>query len=185
MVRLVTIDADGWPRVGLHVYVPRGLDIEVHLANDDAQLADMRRTPRAVMEVDEILSFSPSHWVDEHSATHADQFYRCAIFRGVPELDATSEAVADHLRALLERYQPEGRYVGLDEGRDAYGPLIGLLTVVRLTNAELSSKFKLAQVTSAEARSLIRHRLEEQGTPLARATSDAIASASTGPLFHS
>src|SRR3569623_476067 len=115
MLRLVTIDADGWPRVGLHVYVPRRLDLEVHLANDDAQLEDMRRTPRAVMEVDDILSFSPSHWVDEQSATHADQFYRCAMFRGVPELDPSGEAVTNHLRTLLQRYQPEGRYVGLDD----------------------------------------------------------------------
>ena len=181
MLRLVTIDADGWPRVGLHVYVACGLDLEVHLANDDAQLEDMRRTPRAVMEVDDILSFSPSHWVDEQSATHADQFYRCAMFRGVPELDPSGEAVTNHLRTLLQRYQPEGRYVGLDDDRASYGPLIGLLTVVRLTGAQLSTKFKLAQTTSSEARSLIRNRLDEQGTPLARATSEALAKASRAP----
>src|SRR4051812_25783613 len=100
MVRLITVDPDGWPRVGLHVFVSRGLDVEVHLANDDEQLADMRRTPRAVIEVDDILSFSPSHWVDDRSAAHADQYYRCAMLRGVPELDATPDAVRDHLRAL-------------------------------------------------------------------------------------
>jgi nitroimidazol reductase NimA-like FMN-containing flavoprotein (pyridoxamine 5'-phosphate oxidase superfamily) len=174
MVRLITIDADGWPRVGLHVFVARGLDVEVHLANDDQQLADMRRIPRAVIEVDDVLSFSPSHWVDEHSATHADQYYRCVMLRGVPELDATSDAVRAHLRALLARHQPEGRYVGLDEDRAGYDPLIARLTVVRLTGAELSTKFKLGQGASTHARERIMDGLSEQGTDLARTTSEAI-----------
>src|SRR6185503_1249745 len=134
----------GWPRVGLHVYVHDGLAVEVHLANDDPQLADLRRTARVVVEVDDILSYSPSHWIDAENATHADQYYRCAMLRGEPTLVDASSAVVEHLRTLLERYQPEGKYAAVEHGHAAYMQYVERLTLVRLTPTDVATKFKLA-----------------------------------------
>jgi transcriptional regulator len=158
----------------LHVHVPRGLGAELHLANDDPQLADMRRTSRAVIEVDEVLSFSPSHWLDAENAAHADQYYRCAILRGEPQLDDARSAVACHLRELLERYQPEGSHAPVDETNALYTGYLDRLTVVRLITTDISTKFKLAQKASANARERIVGRLRESTREVDRATSEVI-----------
>lgn len=174
MVRLVTVDPEGWPRVGLHVFVSRGAEVEVHLANDDPQLADIRRTGRVVIEVDDVLSFSPSHWVDETNAAHADQYFRCAVMRGEPDVIAERATVVEHLRALLARYQPEGRYTGVDEGPALYDAYIDRLTIVRLAPADVTTKFKLAQKTSSDARLRIIEHLRTTGGAQNQATSVAI-----------
>ena len=170
MVRLITIDADGWPRVGLHVHVTHGLHVELHLANDDPQLADLRRTGRVVIEVDEVLSFSPSHWVDDENASHADQYFRCATLRGEPELVSDRSAIVEHLRALLMCRQPEGMYVRVDEGHPLYAGYLDRLTLVRLAPADVVSKFKVAQQVSADTRARIVQRLGEHESAVNRAT---------------
>jgi predicted FMN-binding regulatory protein PaiB len=174
MVRLITLDADGWPRIGLHVFVHRGLEVEVHLANDDPQLADIRRTARAVIEVDSVLSFSPSHWVDEENASHADQFYRFASLRAEPELVDRRAAVIDHLRATLARYQPEGRYHAVEDGHALYDHYVARLTLVRLVPTAVATKYKLAQTTPASARSQILQGLRERGSDVDQLSSRAI-----------
>src|SRR3954471_10609433 len=78
LARVVTIDPDGIPRIGLHVFIHDGLTIEMHLVNNDPQLDDVRRGSPVVIEVDETLATIPSHWHDPENATNADQFYRCA-----------------------------------------------------------------------------------------------------------
>jgi hypothetical protein len=82
LARIVTIDADGIPRVGLHVFIHDGLTVEMHFAIDDAQLEDVRRGSPVVIEVDEALATAPSHWLDEANATNADQFYLFASLWG-------------------------------------------------------------------------------------------------------
>src|SRR6476661_6574680 len=88
LARLVTIDPDGIPRIGVHVFVHEALDVELHLVSDDPQLDDIRRGSPAVIEVDEPLASAPSYWMDPADATNADQFYRCASLWGATEVTA-------------------------------------------------------------------------------------------------
>lgn len=163
MVRLVTIDGDGIPRIGVHVFVHDGLEVELHLVSDDPQLDDIRRGSPAVIEVDEVLSTVPSHWMDPADATHADQFYRCASLWGAAETTTETEAVAAHLRGIMARYQPEGQHAPVVADHELYRRPIGRLTLVRVRGTALRSKFKLAQRTGREDRGAIVRGLEERG----------------------
>jgi transcriptional regulator len=162
MVRLATIDGDGIPRIGVHVFVHDGLEVELHLVSDDPQLDDVRRGSPAVIEVDEVLSSVPSHWMDPADATHADQFYRCASLWGATETTTEPEAVAAHLRGIMARYQPEGRHTPVSADHDLYRRPIGRLTIVRVRGTSLRSKFKLAQRTGREDKAAIHRGLEER-----------------------
>jgi predicted FMN-binding regulatory protein PaiB len=174
MVRLITVDVDGWPRVGVHVHTSQGLDVEVHLVRADPALEDIARSGRALIEVDEVMASAPSHWVDDENASHADQFYRCAVLRGEVELTTDRAQIAEHLSRLLVKQQPEGRYVPLDERPDLYGGYLDRLTLVRMRTTRLTTKFKLAQRTPREARTRIVTRLRERGSPIDFRTADAI-----------
>jgi uncharacterized protein len=165
MVRLITVDAEGWPRVGLHVHTSRGLLVEIHLVNTDPALEDIERSGKLVLEVDEIMSSAPSHWVDGENASHADQFYRHASLRGTVEVTRSREALVTHLTDLLAKQQPEGRYATIDARRDLYDHYLDRLTLVRMQATEVTSKFKLAQRTPQEARERIVDGLRSRAAP--------------------
>jgi len=152
LARIVTIDPDGIPRIGLHVFIHDGLTIEVHMAVDDAQLADVKRGSPVVIEVDEPLAMTPSHWHDAENATNADQFYRCASVWGSAQVVTDAESIAAHLRGILARYQPEGRHSAVTPADDRYRDAINYLAVVRVEGKSIRSKFKLAQRSDAESR---------------------------------
>jgi uncharacterized protein len=174
MVRLITVDPDGWPRAGLHVHTSQGLDVEIHLVRTDPALEDIARSDKVVLEVDEVMSSAPSHWVDGDNASHADQFYRCALLRGTVELTTDAGAIIAHLAALLEKQQPEGRYAPLSARPDLYDGYLQRLTLVRMRTTEVTTKFKLGQRTPREAREQIISRLRERGTPIDVRSADLI-----------
>jgi nitroimidazol reductase NimA-like FMN-containing flavoprotein (pyridoxamine 5'-phosphate oxidase superfamily) len=177
LVRLVTIDGDGIPRIGVHVFVHEGLTVELHLVSDDPQLDDIRRGSPAVIEVDEVLAGAPSHWMDPVDATHADQFYRCASLWGNTEVVAEVETTAAHLRGIMRRYQPEGKHAEVLGDNEMYRRQITRLSVVRVHGTSLRSKFKLAQRTDRESRGQILKRLHERATALDETTAERIVSA--------
>ena len=176
MGRLVTIDSEGSPTVGLHVFVHEGTTVELHLANDDVQLADLRARP-AVFEVDDVLSQAPSSWHDPHDATHAEQLYRTATLRGRFEISSDPESLAKHLRGIVARYQPGEPSTPVTHDHEFYAGAIRSLSLVRLSTPEIVSKFKLSQSTEHVARERILAGLEQRGTPLDQATATAIRNA--------
>lgn len=172
--RLIALDADGWPLVGLHPYTWDGSVLEVHLVSSDEQLVPLRQQTRAVFEVDDVLSASPSHFVDPQDATHADHFYRCAVIRGPLALSTELAAIESHLRRLLARYQPESRYAPIDRNDPRYGKYMAALTLIRIQGVEIRTKFKLGQRTSAAHRSAIVDALRARAEGADRRTAEVI-----------
>lgn len=181
LARIVTIDPDGIPRIGIHVFVHDGLTVELHLVADDPQLDDVRRGSPVVIEVDEVLASAPSHWVDPANATHADQFYRCASLWGATEVTSDIEAVASHLRGIMRRYQPEGRHEPVAPDHHFYGKAMRRLVIVRVQGTSTRSKFKLAQRTGRESREKILRGFHERGAPLDPRTAELIEQARNAP----
>jgi predicted FMN-binding regulatory protein PaiB len=173
--RLITVGADGTPHVGVFPFLHRERRIEVHLAEGDEQLADLRRGSSCVFEVGDVLAFIPSHWEDEHNASGADIYHRTAVMEGSAELVADADAVAEHLRSLLSRYQPEGRYVAVDADNDMYARMLRRLTLVRLTIDRVRSKFKLGQQRPVEMRERIIAELRQRNRPADRTAADAVS----------
>jgi uncharacterized protein len=179
--RLIVVGADGWPQVGLHPYTWDNGILEVHLVNSDEQLAGLRGQTQGVFEVDDVLSPAPSHWLDEQDATNADHFYRCVILRGPMTVSSDIAAVESHLRRLLAKYQPEGRYAPIDKSDPRYGKYMAALTMVRIDAQEIRSKFKLAQRTGDDERGEIVRQLRGRAEPRDLRTVDAIERANRGP----
>ncbi len=148
VARLLTVGDDGMPHIGIYPFVFGDGWIEVHLAQRDEQLADLRARPRVAVEIDEIFGPIPSHWSGPE-ATHADVYYRAAVFEAEAGLSGERDDVADHLRRLLERYQPEGGYDPVGENAE-YEPYIAMLTVVCLRVVRRRAKYKLGQGSGDE-----------------------------------
>jgi predicted FMN-binding regulatory protein PaiB len=185
--RLITVGDDGTPHVGVFPFLHREGCIEVHLAEGDEQLLDLRRgsTPGAtppstsasacVFEVGDVLAYVPSYWEDEHNASGADIYHRTVVMECTAELVATPDAVAGHLRNLLSRYQPEGRYVAVDASNGMYASMLRRLTLVRLTIARARSKFKLGQQRPVDMRQRIIAELLERNRPSDHVAADAVS----------
>jgi predicted FMN-binding regulatory protein PaiB len=173
--RLITVGADGTPHVGVFPFLRRDGRIELHLAEGDEQLTDLRRGSSCVFEVGDVLAYVPSYWEDEHNASGADIYHRTVVVEGVAELVADADVVAEHLRNLLSRYQPEGRYVAVDAANEMYARMLRRLTLVRLTIGRLRSKFKLGQQRPVDMRQRIIAELRQRNRPADLTAAEAVS----------
>jgi uncharacterized protein len=173
--RLITVGDDRTPHVGVFPFLHCAGRIEVHLAEGDEQLADLRRGSSCVFEIGDVLAFIPSYWEDEHNASGADIYHRTVVIEGAAELVSNGDTVAEHLRTLLSRYQPEGRYVAVDTGNEMYARMMQRLTVVRLTIGRVRSKFKLGQQRPVEMRQRIIAELRQRNRPTDPTAAEAVA----------
>ena len=181
VARLVTVDADGWPRIGVHVFIHEGLDVEMHLLATDPQLDDIRLTGRAVIEVDEPLANASSDWVDAADVTHADQFFRCLVVRGAPVVLSDRSSVVDHLERMLARYQP-GTNVSLGPVNPRYEGYYEKLRVVRVPARDVITKFKLGQRSDPAAVARIVEGLRTRATPMDLRTANLVEAANQSRL---
>jgi uncharacterized protein len=173
--RLITVGADGMPHVGVYPFLHREGRIEVHLAEGDEQLADLRRGSSCVFEVGDVLAYVPSYWEDAHNASGADIYHRTVVIEGAAELLGTPDAVAEHLGHLLSRYQPEGGYVAVDAGNGMYASMLRRLTLVRLSISRVRSKFKLGQQRPVEMRQRIVGELRQRNRPADHVAAEAVS----------
>lgn len=182
IARLVTVSADGWPRIGVHVFVHDGLNVEMHLLEDDPHLEDIRNNGRALIEIDEPLANARSEWVDASDATNADQYYRCVVIRAAPVVVADRAAVVGHLTRVLARYQPGASHTPLEPAHSHYETHHPRLRVVRLAGENVSTTFRLAQRTQPAALTRIIDGLKASGTELEVRTADALEAANQSRL---
>jgi uncharacterized protein len=173
--RLITIGDNGTPHVGVFPFLHRDNRIEVHLAEGDEQLADLRRGSSCVFEIGDVLAYIPSYWEDEHNASGADIYHRTVVVEGAAELLTSADVVAEHLRSLLSRYQPEGRYVAVDADHEMYARMLRRLTVVRVSIVRARSKFKLGQQRPIEMRQRIIAALQQRNRPADHIAAEAVS----------
>ena len=175
--RLITVGADGTPHVGVFPFLHRAGCIEVHLAEGDEQLADLRRGIRRACSRSVTCSrYVPSYWEDEHNASGADIYHRTVVIEGAAELLAMPDAVAEHLRSLLSRYQPEGRYVAVDAGqRDVRAGCCDGSPSSGCRSRRARSKFKLGQQRPVDMRQRIIAELRQRNRPADQAAAEAVS----------
>jgi transcriptional regulator len=161
--RLVTANSSGCPHIGLYPFLTDGEAVEVHLVKTDAQISDLRQNPQVVFEVDEVLTFVPSYLEHPESAQAADHYYRCAIIEGQARVSNDPEAIADHLRRLVARYQPERGHREVTASDPLYAPALTRLAMIRIQPSRVWAKFKHGQQVPAEHRSQVSRGLRARG----------------------
>jgi uncharacterized protein len=161
--RIVTVDTEGNAYVGVHVFAFDADVVELHLVRGDEQIAHVESTGRAIFEIDDVLSAIPSYWVGAE-ATHADQLYRCVTFQCAASVVRDADALVAHLRALLQRYQPEAGYEALSYDSPLYAKSMRALVLLRLSIVSRRAKFKLGQKLDRETHARVRESLAARGS---------------------
>lgn len=160
--RLVTLGVNG-PEVGLLPYVWRNGHIEVHLNSRDPQLESLARDPRCSFQVDDPLTSVPSTWIDANDARFADLLYRAVTITGSASVGGTRDDLANHLEALLQKYQPGSTHLPLATNPQLYDASIGRITLIRIPDVQRVAKFRLGQQEPESTRRIIISRLRELG----------------------
>jgi hypothetical protein len=130
--RLVTVGPEGALHIGLFPFIIGADSFHLHLNKNDEQLADPRSNDRCLFEVDEVLAVVPSHWEHPENAAKGTAYYRAAVFECTAKMSADPEKLAEHLRDIMERYQPEGGYRPIAASDPMYEGMIGMLEKVSL-----------------------------------------------------
>jgi len=173
LCRLIT-SGEELPHIGLYPFVHEPGSFALHLHRADEQIADLRERPRCVVEVDEVLSTIPSHWIDPENAMFATAFHRTAVFECRAELVDDAPGVAQVQREFMQRYQPEGDYHPVAWDDAMYSKVIKILVGVRLSVERVRVKFKLGQNRDFDTRALVARRLRERALGVDVQTAAAI-----------
>ncbi len=174
MGRLVTVDGEGTPHIGLYPFAYDGDAIEIHLVRTDEQIGDLRARPRCLFEVDEVLGVIPSYWVDPENAIMATAYHRTVIFDCEATVSEDAATLAEQQTRLLGRYQPEGGFRRVAPDDPLYRGAIAHIAAVRLDIRARRLKFKLGQNRPRDTRAKIVEELRKRGRPNDQRAADAL-----------
>lgn len=104
--RLGTMGRDGYPIIKPLNFVHTGKHIYFHSAIEGEKIEDILRDNRVCFEVDVPLRYVKAKG-DPCSASY---HYRSVILKGRAEIIKDSEEKRMAMKALMEKYQPEGGY---------------------------------------------------------------------------
>ncbi|HUQ11698.1 MAG TPA: pyridoxamine 5'-phosphate oxidase family protein [Steroidobacteraceae bacterium] len=172
--RLVSVDAEGQPHVGLYPFVFLGDRVEMHLHRSDEQLADLRANAKCAFEVDEIHGTIPSHWIHATNAMFATAFHRTVIFECVADISEDADVLGAQQQRLMSHYQPEGGHERVSAAHAMYRGPFNEIAALTLTVRARKVKWKLAQNRDRARREQLIVALRERGRPTDAGAADAL-----------
>lgn len=172
--RLVTVDGEGQPHLGLYPFVFFGDTIEMHLHRSDEQLADLRTNPKCAFEVDEVHGTIPSHWVHASNAMFATAFHRTVIFECTAGISGDAADLAAQQQRLMAHYQPDGGFKPVTADEAMYRGTFNEIAALTLTVRTRKVKWKLAQNRDRKRREKIIAELRQRGRATDAAAADAL-----------
>lgn len=146
--RLGTAGRDGYPMIKPVNFVHYRERIYFHSAPEGEKIEQILRDGRVCFEVEQPIGYVKSLGIP----CQADYLYRSVIIRGRAHLVSEREEKVAALKALMEKYQPEGGYGTFPEER------VAGTAVVRIDIAELTGKQDLGKEHERDA---VRQRLAE------------------------
>jgi predicted FMN-binding regulatory protein PaiB len=175
MGRLLTVDGDGFPHLGLYPFAYDGEAFEIHLHRADDQLAHLAARPRCAFELDEVLAAVPSYWIDPENAVAATAYHRTVLFECEVAMISRDPAVLSAQQTrLLAHYQPEGRFRAVTADEPIYRGALGVISAVKLRVAGRKIKWKLGQNRRPEVRAQVAAELRKRGRPRDARAADAL-----------
>lgn len=163
---LSLVTTDGRPRsIALNFAALDG-DIVFHGALAGEKFALMRAGPRAGFTMVKEYSFIPSHWSAPDHACPATHFFKSVEISGRAHMVEDPAHKARALQALMEKMQPEGRYVPLDAALPMYRGALQKVGVFRVETEAWTGKSKFGQNEPARIRRLFIEKLRERGAPV-------------------
>lgn len=135
--------------------------IAFHAGDHGGKLSLLGRP--VVMSVEEIIAEIPSTFIDPVMACPATTYFRSAVAHGVLQRVDDPERKARVLRALMERYQPQGGYAPIDVSDPRYAEALAPVLVAELVPERLTAKHKLGQNRKGEVITRVLEQLWERG----------------------
>lgn len=128
--RLATIGTDGSPMIKPLNFVYLEGDVYFHCGREGEKMEDMKRDERVCFEIDLPIEYVKS----SDSPCKAGYLYQSVIVKGRARIIEEKEKKLRVLKALMEKYQPEGGYGPFPETK------LALTAVVRIIIDHISGK---------------------------------------------
>jgi len=136
--------------------------IYFHGAYKGRKMSTIAQNAKVSFSVVENYSLIQSYFSStEGLACPATQFFKSVIIDGEAVVVESREEKAMMFKALMQKLQPEGKYLSFDE--EAYDKAIKGTAVVKIVVSEMRAKFKFGQHLNTERFEMIVKHLEERG----------------------
>jgi uncharacterized protein len=162
---LALITADGTPRAVPVNFAAVEQVIYFHGAPVGEKSELLRAGPRVSFMMAQPYSLLPSYWLAKDYACPATQYFKSVDARGTcAPCDDVVEG-ARGLQALMEKYQPDGRFQPITADDPIYAKALRAVSVFRLAVETWTGKVKFGVNETENVRRIMVERLRERGEP--------------------
>jgi len=168
------ITPDGYPRVVPMNFAADGETIYLHGATEGELFAVLSQQPKVTFSIDLDYAYIPSYWTSKMSAGAATMFYKSALIKGNATVVDDSAEKVHSLQLLMDKYQPEGKYVPLDAKDRVYKHLFKATAVYRIDPKSIDVKINFRQKKSDKYNRRLIEKLEKRGEAIDLATAAEI-----------
>lgn len=168
--RIASLDRDGFPQIIPMNFAFVNGAIYMHSHTRGEKLDNIKANPKVGFEVDRELEFLPSYFSSPTDASQADTLYISVVIKGDAIIinDRNEKTLA--LNALMEKYQPEGRYERLTPEMH----VIDEVAIIKVIPKTMRGKYKIGQHMDKTTRTEIAKKILEKNSPTARQTIQAM-----------
>ena len=164
--RVASTDKEGFPQIIPMNFVFINEAIYMHSYTRGEKLDNIRANPKVGFEVDREVEFLPSYFSSPTDASQADTLYISVVIKGdgIIVNDMNEKTMA--LNALMEKYQPEGRYDKLTPDM----PVINEVAIIKIIPKTIKGKYKIGQHMEKSSRMELAKKILERNSPTAITT---------------
>lgn len=168
--RIASLDSDGFPQIiPMNFAFVNGV-IYMHSHTRGEKLDNIKANPKVGFEVDKELEFLPSYFSSPTDASQADTLYISVVIKGDGIIINDKEEKTLALNALMEKYQPEGKYERLTPEMH----VVDEVAIIKVIPKTMRGKYKIGQHMDKTTRMQIAKKILEKNSPTARQTIQAM-----------
>lgn len=164
------ISRSGYPRIVPLNFVAIDDIVYFHGAKEGEKYDLLIESPNVAFSIDIPYSFIPSHFQSKKSACPATHFFKSIHIRGKGLEVSDIPEKANALNHLMEKYQPEGKYVQMSASENMYIKPLEEVGVFKIQPDEITMKIKFGQNLSENKFNEVITALENRGEDLDKAT---------------
>ena len=158
--RMASIDEKGFPQIIPMNFVFLEDVIYMHSHVKGEKIDNIKRNSKVGFEVDKNLECLPSYFSDPDDASLADTFYISVVIKGEAELVESNDEKVLALNGLMEKYQPEGKYLPMTANMS----VLDHTAVIKVIPKEMNGKYKIGQNMKEKDRKDIANKILERNS---------------------
>jgi len=168
------INSDGYPRVVPVNFWNDDTAIYFHGALTGEKYKAIKESPKVTFNVNRPHSVIPSYWISDDPSHGATHFYESVQINGICSIENDKNIKALVLQKLMEKYQPEGKFLKVTPDEKAYEKAFKMTGIFKVIPNKTNFKVSLGQTYSNEIQKKIVDHLRERNTERDQGTLEAI-----------